>query len=171
MNKLLSLAIPALIAGTAAAQSAVVVLPGAYPYPTFPASLPSPAVSYPAPLRIELPAPTLIPGRALVLAPAPASVAVLPSLPVPRIPSRPRVPVFRATPERENVRHPLTGLRVQLREQEAKKPERRQDVLGELFDGRRAPVRPGAVVTLPENDLEREIGVSPEPETNLSLKY
>lgn len=166
MNKLLALAIPALLAGTAAAQSAVVVLPGALPYPALPLTLPSPAAVFPVPTRIELPAPTLVPGRALLLAPAPAAFAVLPALPVPMIPSRPRVPVFRATPERENVRHPLAGLRLQLREQEQKKPERREDVLGELFDGRRAPVRPGAVLTLPEADLEHEIGVFPESEAN-----
>ena len=167
MNKLLIVALPALLAGTAAAQ--VVVLPGALPYPALPASLPSPAVVYPTPLRIELPAPTLNPGRALVLAPAPASLAVLPSLPVPMIPSRPRVPVMRVTPERENVRHPLgMPMRLQLDNpgKTARERQEKKDALEELFDGRRAPVRPEVVIGYPELDLQREMGVATTPEYN-----
>lgn len=147
------------------------ILVAALPALIMPVSLPAPVVNYPAPLRIELPAPTLNPGRALVLAAAPVAVAVLPSLPVPMIPSRPRVPVLRATPERENVRHPLAGIRVKLNDPEPKRRERKVEILDEIFDGRRAPVRPGTVMTLPESDLEHEIGVSPEAESNLSLKY
>lgn len=167
MNKLLVAALPALLAGTAAAQTAVRVLPGALPYPALPVTLPAPVVAYPGPMRIELPAPRLTPGQALVLAPAPAVAAfgVLPTLPVPMIPSRPRVPVVRAIAEKENVRHPLAGvvpLRMRLEETATVKNEKGRekiDPLDEIFDGRRAPVRPAEVITFPEMDLEREIGV------------
>lgn len=162
MNKLLVLALPALLAGTAAAQTAVRVLPGALPYPVLPATLPSPVAAYPVPMRIELPAPRLTPGQALVLAPVPAvaELGVLPTLPVPMIPSRPRVPVVRAVAEKENVRHPLAGivpLRLRVEETAAKKNEK-VEPLDEIFDGRRAPVRPAEVITFPELELEREIG-------------
>ncbi len=162
MNKLLVLALPALLAGTAAAQTAVRVLPGALPYPVLPATLPSPVAAYPVPMRIELPAPRLTPGQALVLAPVPAvaELGVLPTLPVPMIPSRPRVPVVRAVAEKENVRHPLAGivpLRLRVEETAAKKNEK-VEPLDEVFDGRRAPVRPAEVITFPELELEREIG-------------
>lgn len=168
MNKLLIAALPVLLAGTAAAQTAVRVLPGALPYPTLPATLPSPVATYPVPMRIELPAPRLTPGQTLVLAAAPVvtELGVFPALPLPMIPSRPRVPVVRAVAEKENVRHPLTGiapLRARLEETAAeKKTEKNREQinpLDEVFDGRRAPVRPAEVITFPEFELEREIGV------------
>lgn len=170
--------LPALLAGTAAAQ-VVRGLPGGYnPHIGAPVALPGPIGAPVTGVKIELPAPRLNPGLAVSLAPAPAVavMAVIPALPMPRIPSRPIVPVIHPTAARENVAHPLApilpSLRVQLDEAKAKK-DWHKDLGEEVFDGRLipnrrgvvvvptapSPVRPSRRVSLPEWDLESEIGV------------
>lgn len=170
--------LPVLLAGAASAQ-VVRGLPGGYnPHIGAPVTLPGPVVSPSIGMKIELPAPRLNPGLSVSLAPAPAVavMTVIPVLPMPRIPSRPIVPIIHPTASHENVAHPLApilpGLRVQLDEAKAKK-DWRKDLGDEVFDGRLipnrrnvvvvptapSPVRPSRRVTLPEWDLESEIGI------------
>jgi hypothetical protein len=160
----LSFLLPALLAGSAAAQ-VVSIFPGAWA-PSI-AILPGRTPV----MRIELPSPRLDPGLTITLAPVVAGV--FPALPLPRIPSRPIVPIIRPVASRENVAHPLAailpGLGVQLGAAEKKEPadaaeNRRREILDHLFDRRPAPsqepepVRPSRQIGLPERDLEKEIG-------------
>lgn len=120
----------------------------------------------PAIVRVELPPPSL--GFGLPAASLTPSLGVFPALPIPAIPSRPAVPVYRPAAEKENVRHPLSGLRASLAATAAQaKPKARQErrePLDGLFDGRRveeekpAVARESALLGLPESELEREIG-------------
>lgn len=166
-NAFVSFVIPAVLAGSAAAQ--MVTMPAGMTYPVAPVSLPGPVTGPTAIIKIELPSPRLDPALAVALNPVPsvAAFAVLPSLPVPMIPSRPVVPVMRPDARRENVRHPLSPLFPVLRVQlDAKKEKTGAPApLDGFFDGRKTPekkpvVEPGTVFTLPESDLEAEIGVA-----------
>lgn len=174
--KPLLLLLPALLAAPAVAQVRVVLPGGNNPYIGAPAYLPGPAVTPLNNMRIDLPAPSLNPGLAISLAPTPnAAVAIMgvfPVLPIPMIPSRPIVPVIRPEATRENVAHPLApilpGLGAQFaandRTVNGEPVKVRRDALDNLFDGGRkpapqpSPVRPSRRVTLPESDLEHEIG-------------
>jgi hypothetical protein len=155
---LLRASVAALLAGPAGAQ----VVPGGLGA-IRPLSLPGPVAGPVLVPRIDLPAPSLGSGLPMLsLTPSLAAAPSFPSLPLPRIPSRPVVPVYRPSAARENVAHPLKpvlpGLRAQL-DAPAK------DRAGILFDGRRAPaakpaVETGEFLTIPEADLEAEIGAA-----------
>jgi len=167
----LAILLPAILAGSAAAQMRMVLPGGSNPYIGAPISLPGPISAPISGMKIELPAPRLNPSVSITLAPTPlAAVAIMgvfPVLPIPMIPSRPVVPAVRPAASRENVAHPLApilpGLGAQFAAAEAKNDWRKE--LGEgLFDGRLiparkpAPVRAGHNISLPERDLEIEIG-------------
>ncbi len=173
LKTVVAVLLPALLSVPASAQFRAILPGGANPYIGAPVILPSPAINPIAGMRIDLPAPRLNPGLAVTLAPAPAPSAavaimgVFPILPIPMIPSRPVVPVVRPAASRENVAHPLAPILPDLRAQfgTAEKNNDWQKELAEgLFDGRLiparkpAPVRPSVRVTLPEADLEAEIG-------------
>lgn len=163
--------LPLLLSAPAAAQVRAILPGGSNPYIGVPATLPGPAINPVAGMRIELPAPRLNPGLSVKLAPTPSTLipimGVFPILPIPMIPSRPVVPVVRPAASRENVAHPLApilpGLGAQFATAE-KKNDWQKELGEELFDGRLIPsrkprpLRPGEYVTLPETDLEAEIG-------------
>jgi len=165
--------LPLLLSVPAAAQVRTLLPGGSNPHIGSPIRLPGPSINPVAGMRIDLPAPRLNPGLSVNLAPTPSApvaiMGVFPILPIPMIPSRPVVPVVRPSASRENVAHPLApilpGLGAQFSEAASEKKNDWQKELGEeLFDGRLipsrkpAPVRPGEYVTLPEADLEVEIG-------------
>ena len=175
----LAILLPAVLAGSAAAQVRMVLPGGSNPYIGAPAYLPVPISGPVAGMKIELPAPRLNPGMAITLAPTPAAyvavMAVIPVLPIPMIPSRPIVPIIRPMATRENVAHPLApilpGLGAQFGTAD-KKNNWQKEISENLFDGRliperkvivdprngSAPVRPSSNIGLPEHDLEIEIG-------------
>lgn len=169
--QLKTLSVILLLAGPAAAQVRVSLPGGSNPYIGAPVHLPAPSISPALGMRIELPAPRLNPGLTVTLAPTPsAAVAIMgvfPVLPLPMIPSRPVIPAIRPSASRENVAHPLApvlpGLGAQFAAAE-KNDDWKKDLGDGLFDGRFIPsrnpelVRPSERLTLPETDLEAEIG-------------
>lgn len=174
--QLKTLSVLLLLAAPASAQVRLILPGGSNPYIGAPVTLPGPAINPLAWMRIELPAPRLNPGLTVSLAPTPsAAVAIMgvfPILPIPMIPSRPVVPVIRPTASRENVAHPLApilpGLGAQFAAADSaavpKNDDWKKDLGEGLFDGRFVPsrkpepVRPSERMTLPEIDLEKEIG-------------
>ena len=137
------------------------------------ATLPGPVPNIVISPRINLPAPLLTPTVALNLAPVPMAAAI-PVLPV-ALPSA--VPAIRVTASRENVALPgALQARFSAPSKEtaqtkevaaARELNEQREQLENLFDGRRAPkgtddefgpVRSGRHVSLPEHDLESEIG-------------
>lgn len=121
----------------------------------------------PAIVRVELPPPTL--GSGLPAASLTPSLGVFPTLPIPYIPSRPVVPIYRPAAEKENVKNPFPGLRAKLAAVAGKvaepktKNDRRREKLDGLFDGRRESeekpvVGESVLIGLPEEDLKEEIG-------------
>ncbi len=162
-----------ILATSASAQ--VSILPGGRGnlYIGNPTTLPGPAANIVISPRINLPAPLLTPSVVMSLSPVltaaaiPAMPAALPVMPAAAIPSA------RIIAERENVAIPYPALRAQFAAPSkevnpAKDAVANREKLENLFDGRRRPVRNaedelGPVRSdrhhsLPENDLEREIG-------------
>lgn len=171
LKTVIGILLPAVLAGSAAAQ-AVRILPSG-PGIGAPIYFPGPVTGPTAQIKIELPSPRLNPGLTVTL--APVVMGVFPALPMPMIPDRPIIPAIRPIAVRENVAHPLApilpGLKAQLSEVD-KKNDWKKEIGDGLFDGRLiperkpvvepsdrpAPVRPGRQISLPEADLEREIG-------------
>ncbi len=157
------------LAGTASAQ--VSILPGGRGnmYIGTPSILPGPMGNAVISPRINLPAPLLSPSVALTLAPVPMAAAI-PVLAV-TLPAA-IIPMNHIVAERENVTIPFPALRAQFaapaKDGSAKDSAASREKLENLFDGRRqpaekasddlGPVRSDRHQSLPENDLEREIG-------------
>lgn len=132
---LIGLLAPALLAGAAASQTVVVLRP--LPFTGVPRILPSPLAGLPA-APVRLPAPLITP--ALELAP------LVPAAPLPAVSVDARRELPAAVRE-------LPALRAHLEEQAAPTAEAPAPapVLERVFDGR--------LITLPEDDLERELGL------------
>ncbi len=169
MNKMAFVSLSLLLAGSASAQ-VISILPGGRGnlYIGTGVNLPGPASNIVISPRINLPAPLLTPTVALTLAPVPVAAAfpVLPvALPV-------AVPQYAIVAERENVTMPYPALRAQFgaASKEASSPKdaaASREKLENMFDGRRqpsekndglGPVRSDRHQSLPEHDLESEIG-------------
>jgi len=156
------------LAGSASAQ-VTSILPGGRGnlYIGTGVNLPGPMSNIVISPRINLPAPLLTPTVAFTLAPAPlaAAIPVLPvALPV-------AVPQHAIVAERENVTMPYPALRAQFgaasKDAPAKDTVASREKLENMFDGRRqpseknddlGPVRSDRHQSLPEHDLESEIG-------------
>lgn len=165
----LAAALPLLCAALASAQIAPVRLSAPVnPVAGLPKLLPSPMTGPLAGMGISLP--TVVPS----LAPAPALLAAAAPAPAPlpaALPSR-RVPVLPVAPSRDTVINPLRrimpGVTVRFGEQkpaEKTAPDAGKDRLDELFDGdgeipglNRGPVGHERRISLPEDDLMRELG-------------
>ncbi len=165
--------LPLILAASASAQ--VSILPGGRGnlYIGNAINLPGPAANVVISPRISLPAPLLSPTVALTLSPAPlAGTAVIPALPVALPVSLPSaLPAMRlnaqsvAVPAALIARFAPAGAKD---EAPVKDKIAQREKLDNIFDGRRQPVKPGEDelgpvrsgrhVSLPENDLEREIG-------------
>lgn len=169
----------ALILATSASAQMISILPGGRGnlYIGTPTTLPGPAGNLVISPRINLPSPLLAPSVAMTLAPAPvpAAVPVLPVTPVVVIPALP----VSVLPEHmwnlsahENVPLPYPALRVKLAApakdgsaaQDPKASRESRENLDNIFDGRKpleksdSPVRSDRHQSLPEHDLESEIG-------------
>ena len=167
-TKTISLPFLALI--LASSVSAQVVLPGGRGniYIGTPMTLPGPTANIVISPRISLPAPLLSPTIALTLAPVPVALAAaIPVLPI-ALPVA-AIPQSRIIAERENIAIPFPALRAGLtasapaKEVPAKDVIASREVLDNLFDNarksdERGPVRSGRHISLPEHDLESEIG-------------
>jgi hypothetical protein len=168
------LALPALLAGAAAAQVVPISPLGRSPLAGLPTLLPSPLTGPYAGVPTVLPAPTLAPSLSLP-APLPAPAApVAAARPVAAEPAAAALPAVKVDAARENVRHPLRsivpGVVVRFAGAKDSVPAKKEK-LDETFDGSRAPEKdafePGTRpvigaerhVSLPEWDLENEIGV------------
>lgn len=167
--------LPLILAASASAQ--VSILPGGRGnlYIGNGINLPGPAANVVISPRISLPAPLLSPTVALTLAPAPlAGTAVIPVLPV-ALPVA--LPAPSAAPAQPLIAQSVVipgALIARFASATAKEDAPVKDKIAQrekldnLFDGRRQPVKPGEDefgpvrsgrhVSLPENDLEREIG-------------
>jgi hypothetical protein len=167
----------ALILATSASAQVTSILPGGRGnlYIGTPMNLPGPAANIVISPRISLPAPLLAPSITLTAAPAPVPA----QLPVPVVPTNlPALPIS-AIPEHmwklsahDNVTLPYPALRAQLsapaKDGSSKdSTAARGEKLDGLFDGRRkpaeksddlGPVRSDRHQSLPEQDLESEIG-------------
>lgn len=163
---LIGLLAPALLVGAAASQT--IVVPRSFPFAGVPRSLPNPVVGFPlSPAR--LPAPLVLPQARLdaslpVLVPHPELVVPAPFaaetvLSAPSAAPLPAVTVDAVKELPYDVRHLLPmKLRLALEDKSAAKKQTKAAKTGKavpnldfLFDGRRA--------TLPEDDLERELGL------------
>ncbi|MDE2491443.1 MAG: hypothetical protein KGM24_11375 [Elusimicrobia bacterium] len=168
-HALFVLALPALLAGAAAAQVAPLTPLGRSPLAGLPTLLPSPLTGPYAGMPTVLPAPSLTPSLSAP-APLPAPAApVAVALPAAAAP----LPAVTVDATRENVRHPLKQVvpGVTIRFTGKDSTSDKKEKLDETFDGRRAPekdaIEPGLRpvigserhVSLPEWDLENEIGV------------
>jgi hypothetical protein len=165
------------LAGSASAQT-ISILPGGRGglyIPSTPSTVPGPLGNIP---RLYLPGPLLTPAVALTLAPIPG--IAIPMLPLnPMMPAHEILPAPRAVPlplPRISPNMPiqyaaLHGAMLAAPSKEAAAPSASatpsQAKLEKLFDGRTpaekaeddlGPVRPGRHMSLPENDLEKEIG-------------
>ncbi len=154
INKTTIVSFTLLLAGSASAQI-VSILPGGRGniYIGTPTNLPGPLSNIVISPRISLPAPLLTPTVALTLSPVPMASA-FPALPI-------------ALP---TVALPYPALRAQFaapaKDGAAKDVVASREKLENLFDGskkngaddERGPVRSGRHVSLPEHDLENEIG-------------
>jgi hypothetical protein len=167
-----------ILAGSASAQ-VISILPGGRGglyIPSTPSTVPGPLGNIP---RLYLPGPLLTPTVALTLAPLPNGISI-PMLPItPMMPAHEILPAPRAVPlplPRISPNMPiqyaaLRGAMLAAPSKEAEAPSASaapsQAKLEKLFDGRTSsekaeddlgPVRPGRHMSLPENDLEKEIG-------------
>ena len=174
------------LAGSASAQM-ISILPGGRGnlYIGTPTTLPGPMGNIAISPRISLPAPLLAPSITVALAPtpAPAQVPVPVQIPAPALPILPVTPVMPNLPvsvipehmwnfsAHDNVPLPYPALRVKLaapsKDGSAKDAAAARENLDNLFDGRRqptekkddlGPVRSDRHQSLPEHDLESEIG-------------
>lgn len=174
MNTKLTLVLLTLILA-ASASAQVTILPGGRGnlYIGNGINLPGPTANVVISPRISLPAPLLSPTVALTLAPAPlAGTAVIPALPVALPAALPAgVPSMRVSAQSVAVPAALIARFAPAStkdETPAKDKIAQREKLDNLFDGRKQPVKPGEDefgpvrsgrhVSLPENDLEREIG-------------
>ncbi len=170
MNKMIFVSLSLLLAGSASAQ-VTIILPGGRGnlYIGTGVNLPGPVSNIGINPRINLPAPLLTPTVALMLAPVPVAAAI-PVLPV-ALPIA--VPQHAIVAERENVTMPYPALRAQFgaasKDAPAKDIVSSREKLENMFDGRRqptqknasgdlGPVRSDRHQSLPEHDLESEIG-------------
>lgn len=166
--KMIFVSLSLVLAGSASAQ-VVNHLPGGRGnlYIGTGVNLPGPASNIVISPRINLPAPLLTPTVAFTLAPVPMAAA-LPTLPV-ALPIA--VPQHAIVAERENVTMPYPSLRAQFgsASKDAAAPKdvvAPREKLDNLFDGRKkstvnddlGPVRSDRHQSLPEQDLESEIG-------------
>ena len=174
----LTLILPVLAAATAAAQlTPVRFIAPVNPIAGLPKLLPSPMIGPLAGTRISLP--SLVPA----LTPSIRLAAALPDLIVPvRMPSREgRLPATPAQPSRDGVINPLRrvipGVVIRFDGVSAPSkpgsalPDASKEKLDQEFDGngapskpvgglpRRQPISSGRHITLPEWDLERELGI------------
>lgn len=170
---ILAAAVQSLIAAAATAQimPARAIAP-VNPIAGLPRMLPSPLSGPLAGISISLPSavPALTPAPALLPAPAALAPSALPA----SLPTR-RVPVLPAGPSRDGVNNPvrriIPGVVVRFAEPAPKSekaaPEQRRDELDQLFDGDkqlpkpavdRGPIGHERRISLPEDDLMRELG-------------
>lgn len=157
-----------LILATSASAQVTSILPGGRGnlYIGTPMNLPGPAANIVISPRINLPAPLLTPVSPMMLAPVPASMmeaAMARPIALPVVVT----PMSRVTAERENVAISNRALRAQLsapaKSETPKDVKAEREKLDNLFDGRRqpaekSPVRSDRHQSLPEQDLESEIG-------------
>ncbi len=161
-----------LILATSASAQMISILPGGRGnlYIGTPTTLPGPVGGILISPRISLPAPLLTPALSVTLAPAPVVIPVIPATPV-----MPTLPIS-AIPEHrwklaahENIALPYpTALRAQFaapsQGDSAKDSAAAREKLENLFDGSKdrseksSPVRSDRHQSLPEHDLESEIG-------------
>lgn len=170
--------LPLILAVSASAQ-VISILPGGRGnlFVGTPASLPGPLAG--VTITPLMTAPLLAPALAVAAAPAPV-VAQVPAPVLPAVPSMPSIPTLPVSklPEHmwnlsahDNVPMPYAALAVKLaapaKDGSAQQPtnsREAQDNLENLFDGRKArnekssPVRSDRHQSLPEQDLESEIG-------------
>lgn len=161
----------ALILATSASAQVTSILPGGRGnlYIGSPMNLPGPAANIGISPRINLPAPLLTPVLPLMLAPVPASMMeAAPALPV-ALPVV-VVPMARAAAQREHAASSNRALRANLSAPAQgdapvapKEIAADREKLENIFDGRRrpaekSPVRSDRHQSLPEQDLESEIG-------------
>jgi len=157
-----------ILAGSASAQ-VTSILPGGRGnlYIGTGVNLPGPAANITISPRINLPAPLLSPTVALTLSPVPVAAAI----PVLSVALPTAIPLNAIVAERENVAIPFPALRAQFSapsKDDAKDGVAPREKLDNLFDGRRQPaekrvsddlpVRSDRHQSLPEQDLESEIG-------------
>ena len=174
MNTKFGLTLLSLILASSASAQMSTILPGGRGniYIGNAINLPGPSANIVISPRISLPAPLLSPSVALTLAPVPmAAYAVIPVLPI-ALPAA--VPAYRITAQRENIAIP-GALIAHFASAPSKDATPAKDAiasrekLNNLFDGRKqpaekspvdefGPVRSDRHHSLPENDLEKEIG-------------
>jgi len=156
----------AFVLATSASAQVISILPGGRGnlIVGMPTNLPGPIGNAVISPRISLPSPLLTPAFALTPAPVLAAAAVTPVLPVAAIPQS------RILAVHENVALPYPALRAQLAApaKDSASTDAAREKLEDLFDGRRqpseknsnglSPVRSDRHQSLPENELEREIG-------------
>jgi hypothetical protein len=173
-----------LILATSASAQMISILPGGRGnlYIGTPTTLPGPMSNITISPRISLPAPLLAPSITVALAPAPTPAQVPVPVVVPVLPVTPVMPALPVSviPEHmwnfamhDNVPLPYpSALRAQLsapsKDGSAKDAAASREKLDNLFDGRkpnekgasddRGPVRSDRHQSLPEHDLESEIG-------------
>lgn len=166
--------LPLILAVSASAQ-VISILPGGRGnlFVGTPASLPGPLAG--VTITPMLSAPSLTPALAPVLsAPAPVAQIPAPILPaIPSMPSIPNLPVSRLPDHiwnlsaHDNVPMPFPALAVKLAApakdgSAQEQPKNSRENLDNLFDGRdaekKSPVRSDRHQSLPEQDLESEIG-------------
>ena len=148
-RSLIGLLAPALLSVAAASQTIVVVRP--LPFTGVPRSLPSPLTGMPLPMtRLPSPAPLPMPIPLARL----EGPQFMPLMPMP-LAAPPVLPAVRmeAEAERPLALRLLPSLRMHLEEatRTEQKPAKDAELLGAVFDGRE--------LTLPEDDLERELGM------------
>jgi hypothetical protein len=191
-TRILSLA-PLLIAGSAFAQFSP-ISPRINPLAGLPTILPNPTINPVLGGGVRLPSPfpglsptVVLSAPAVMAAPLPrTAVAAAAAAPAGSIvivvPQRDdKIPSFRVDGDRENVRHPLTGvlpdrtIRLLARgssddRRPAARADQDKDDLDGIFDRgqnapqivrlpQRGPVAPSRRITTPEDDLERELGL------------
>ena len=175
-----------LILATSASAQMISILPGGRGnlYIGTPTTLPGPLSNISISPRITLPAPLLAPSIVVTLAPAPVPAQIPVQIPAPALPILPVTPVVPNLPKsvipehmwnfamHDNVTMPYpSALRAQLsapsKDGSAKDAAASREKLDNLFDGRKqpsektddlGPVRSDRHQSLPEHDLESEIG-------------
>jgi len=179
---ILALALPALVAANSAAQIMPVrMFAPVNPVAGLPKVLPSPVTGPLAGMNISLPSliPALSPAPALLAAASPAAAFPTNRLPLPvSLPSH-RLPVLPSAPSRDSVINPVRRImpgvvvrfasasRKEGSDGERTQPTAKKDELDQIFDGNQG-VKPGAGrgvidsgrrISLPEDDLMRELGI------------
>jgi hypothetical protein len=139
---------PALLCAAAASQTIVVVRP--LPFTGAPRILPSPLAGLPLP-SARLPAPMNLPLTALTLAPlpvlAPSAAPAAASAALPAVAMNARAEL----PPAVRALLPLSARLERKSPAPAARPAKEEPLFAAFFDGRR--------VTVPEDDLERELGL------------